>query len=335
MTEDPVARADQLLREGHAREAVDLILEASASGHADALFRNAMWKLAGEPIARDLPGARALLRRASTQGNADATLVEIALTANGSGAPNDWPGALALLESIADHHTVAAEHRALLRRMTLTIDGGPAHIPTAEKIGKHPCVQYIPRLFTQEECLHVAYSAADLLEPAMVADPRTGASIPNAVRTSDSAVIGPTRETLVIQALNRRVAAVSNTDWRQGEALSVLRYRPGQQFRPHIDALPATRNQRIRTVLIYLNDGFSGGATYFVHNALRVTPRMGDAIIFDNVRADGSIDPTTRHAGEPVTNGVKWLATRWIRARPFSVWNGPESAADDVRSTIS
>lgn len=327
MIHDPVAQADRLLAAGRVGDAVSLIEQHAQSGSVDAVFRLAMWTLAGSPVRRDVPVARKLLRQAASLGNPDAAVVEIALTANGSGAPADWAYARALLDKAAETDTIAAAHRTLLNSMALTDDGAPTDSVRAQTIGKNPDVRHIARLFTQEECLHIAQCAADMLQPATVADPQTGRNVANPVRTSDGAVIGPTRETLVVQALNRRLAAVTGTDWRQGEALSVLRYRPGQQFRPHIDALPGTNNQRIRTVLVYLNEGFAGGATYFVHNALRVTPRVGDAIIFDNVRADGSIDPMTQHAGEPVTNGVKWLATRWIRARPFSVWNGPESAA--------
>ncbi|KQN29131.1 MULTISPECIES: prolyl hydroxylase family protein [unclassified Sphingomonas] len=327
MIHDPVAHADDLLARGRVGDAVSVIEQHAQAGSVDAVFKLAMWTLAGSPVRRDLPAARALLRQAASLGNPDAALVEIALVANGSGATADWAGARALLDTAAETDAIAAAHRALLDKMTLTDDGAPVDPAQAETIGKTPDVRHIARLFTQDECLHIAHCAADMLQPAMVADPQTGRNVPNPVRTSDGAVIGPTRETLVVQALNRRLAAVTGTDWRQGEALSVLRYRPGQQFRPHVDALPATGNQRIRTVLVYLNDGFSGGATFFLNNALRVMPRTGDAVIFDNVRPDGAVDRTTQHAGEPVTSGVKWLATRWIRARPFSVWTGPENAA--------
>jgi prolyl 4-hydroxylase len=326
MNHDPVARAERLLHTGNIREAVALMDQAGRSGSINAMFQLAMWKLTGAPVPRDLPGARALLRHAASFGNTDAALIEIALTANGSGAPADWSRACGLLDDVAKTDATAAAQRLLLAKMALTADGAPPALPRTQTIGKHPDIRHIAKLFTREECLHIAQCAVDMLQPATVADPRTGQNIANPVRTSDGAVIGPTRETLVVQALNRRLAAATGTDWRQGEALAVLRYKCGQQFRPHVDALPTTCNQRIRTVLVYLNDGFSGGATYFVNNALRVTPSVGDAIIFDNVRANGSIDPATQHAGEPVTAGVKWLATRWIRERPFSVWTGPESA---------
>lgn len=327
MIDDPVVQADMLLASGRTREAVALIEQAAMSGNADAMFRRAVWKLTGSPIPRDLPGARALLHRATLVGHGDAALIEIALTANGSGGAVDWAGARTLLEKAAETNPVATAQLQLLETMELTNDGAPIDPPRAKTIGHNPGVRHITQLFTQDECLHVAQCAADMLQPATVVDPRTGNNVANPVRTSDGAVIGPTRETLVVQALNRRLAAVTGTDWRQGEALSVLRYRPGQQFWPHVDALPATGNQRIRTVLVYLNDGFSGGSTFFLNNALRVMPRTGDAVIFDNVRPDGAVDPATQHAGEPVTSGVKWLATRWIRARPFSVWTGPENAA--------
>ena len=129
----------------------------------------------------------------------------------------------------------------------------------------------------------------------------------------------------MIRAINRRIAAISDTDIRQGEALTSLRYTIGQQFRLHLDTLPGVRNQRVKTVLIYLNQGFGGGETAFPDHDLLVRPAIGDAIVFHNTHDDGTLDPRMRHAGLPVTRGIKWLATRWIRARPFDPWRGPES----------
>jgi prolyl 4-hydroxylase len=322
MAESIVARADQLLAQGQIGQAVHLITTAAAGGDADALFREAVWKLGGQPIARDLAGARRSLRSAAAIGHQEAALMEAALAANGSGATADWTSALRLLSGNA--HPAAVEQINLLAAMALRDDGTPAEPPAARTVATQPNIRHVSRLFSPAECLHVAQAAADLLHPAVVVDPRTGANVANPVRTSDGAVIGPTRESPVIRALNQRIAAITGTDVAQGEALAVLRYRPGQEFRPHLDAIEGVRNQRIRTVLIYLNDDFTGGGTYFAANDLRITPRTGDAVIFDNVRQDGTIDPLARHAGEPVRSGVKWLATRWIRARPFDVWTGPE-----------
>jgi prolyl 4-hydroxylase len=324
MAEGTVARADQLLAQGQTRQAIDLVTAAAARGDADALFREAVWKLAGQPIARDLTGARRSLRSAAAIGHQEAALMEAALAANGSGATADWTSAIQLLSRTA--HPAAVEQINLLAAMTLHADGTPAEALATRTIATQPNIRHVSRLFSPAECLHVAQAAADLLRPAVVVDPRTGANVANSVRTSDGAVIGPTRESPVIRALNQRIAAVTGTDVAQGEALAVLRYRPGQEFRPHLDSIEGVRNQRIKTVLIYLNDGFTGGATYFAAGDVRITPRTGDAVIFDNVRQDGTIDPLSRHAGEPVRSGIKWLATRWIRARPFDVWTGPEAA---------
>ncbi|WP_082472668.1 2OG-Fe(II) oxygenase [Sphingomonas sp. Leaf357] len=316
--------ADRFLAQGRIEDAVATIERASASEDSDASFLLALWKLAGEPLARDLTGARGLLRKATTAGNVDAALVEVALVANGTGAAPDWAKARNLLEQMANRNDIAAAQLALIERMAIDVDGMPTQLPNKKKIAEKPDVWHIEGLFTPEECLHVAQSAADLLQPAVVVDPQTGRNIANPVRTSDGAVIGPTRATMVVQALTRRIARITNTEWRQSEAISILRYRRGQQFRPHLDALPSTHNQRIRTVLVYLNDGFKGGATYFVGHKLRISPKAGDAIIFNNVTMDGDIDHAAQHAGEPVLEGVKWLATSWIRERPFDVWTGPE-----------
>ncbi|WP_343891124.1 2OG-Fe(II) oxygenase [Sphingomonas oligophenolica] len=253
-------------------------------------------------------------------GHADAALMEVALVATGSGGPSDWRAAHGLLEAVAGD-PVAANQLALLALMDLDEDGRPTRVPVGERLSESPDVVRFPGLLSPAECQYVAMTAQDVLEPAVVIDPRTGKMVSHPIRTSLGAVIGPARENLVVRAINARLAAVSNTAIEQGEPLAVLRYAPGQQYRAHLDSIDNAPNQRIKTVLVYLNEGFRGGETRFTANGLNVSPRGGDAILFSNALADGSPDRRSEHAGLPVIQGVKWLATRWIRQRPYNPWN--------------
>ena len=270
--------------------------------------------------ARDLPAARRLLRRAVAIGHVDGALMEIALTANGSGGIADWRAARALLDIAAGLDPVAAKQREMLAAMALTADGHPASLPPAKVLSAAPFVVRYPRLLTPGECAHLASVAAGTLEPATVLDPGSNRRVAHPVRTSDGTVIGPTQEDLVVRAINLRIAAASGTPIEHGEPLAVLRYRPGQQYRPHLDTIAGEANQRVTTVLVYLNEGYRGGETVFPHLPLTIVPRGGDAIVFHNTISDGRPDARSRHAGLPVEQGAKWLATRWIRARPIDPW---------------
>lgn len=315
-----VQRAGRLVGEGQASEAIAMVEAAGDAGDAEALMQLAVWHLAGSIVPRDLLAARALLRRAVEIGHVDAALMEIALVANGSGAPTDWPSAVELLRRASPGDPVAAAQLELLGTMRLDASGYPLSPPVGRQIGSEPRVTLFPGFLTPAECQHLARVSADRMEPAMIADPDTGELRRHPIRTSDYALIGPANEDLVTGAINRRIAAISETETGQGEALNILRYAPGQQYRLHHDALPGEPNQRFRTVVIYLNQGFLGGETHFPANSLMVTPKGGDAIMFDNCRDDGSVDPLARHAGLPIRQGVKWVATRWIRREPFDPW---------------
>lgn len=133
-------------------------------------------------------------------------------------------------------------------------------------------------------------------------------------------MIGPVQEDLV-RALNRRIAAASNTEITQGEPLAVLRYAPGQQYRPHHDALPGAANQRLWTMLVYLNESYAGGETRFPPLGLSVRGRLGDGLLFRNAAENGAPLPDALHEGAPVTAGRKWLCTRWIRQAAYDPWN--------------
>lgn len=311
---------EALLAAGRIDDAVAALEAVGRAGNARAWLRLAVLRLTGDPVPRDLPAARAALTQARDRGDPDAALMEVALTANGTGGARDWRGAVELLTRAAQRDRLAAAHLEMLRAMDLDPDGLPRRLPELERLSTSPRVALARGFLTPAEARHIAEAAAGLLEPSTVVDPASGRMIAHPIRTSRSAAIGPTRETLPIQAILARVALLSGTDVTQGEPLTLLEYQPGQQYRPHHDALPGLTNQRIATVLLYLNQGYGGGETRFVRSGLTVAGRGGDALLFGNTLPDGRPDPSAEHAGLPVTAGQKLLATRWIRAQPVDPW---------------
>lgn len=316
-----VTDAERLAAGGALAAAVALLERGAAHGDADAAMLLAVWLLRGTPVPRDVPRARVFLRRAVAIGHVDAALMEVALTANGSGAHPDWRAALALLHIASRGDPIAATQLTLLDAMELDDAGLPRRRPTGEPLATTPRIVRFDDFLTAAECAHVAGVAAEMLEPARVIDPATGRWVAHPIRTADGAAIGPAREDLVVRAINARIAAASATRIEQGEPLTVLRYRPGQEYRPHLDTIQGAANQRVATMLVYLNGGFGGGGTVFPVPGVTVTPRGGTALLFHNTLADGRPDPASRHAGSPVTHGSKWLATRWIRADPVDPWS--------------
>jgi prolyl 4-hydroxylase len=142
------------------------------------------------------------------------------------------------------------------------------------------------------------------------------------LRTSATASLSPINLDLALIALNSTMALAAQSSDDKGEFLSVLRYAPGQEYRPHIDCIPRGKDfdasgQRVKTALLFLNDDYRGGETHFLAPDIRIKGQRGDILVFSNVLADGEPDKAARHAGLPVTAGEKWLASRWFRSKKF------------------
>ena len=73
--------------------------------------------------------------------------------------------------------------------------------------------------------------------------------------------------------------------------------------------------QRVASLVCYLNTPEAGGATVFPDAGLDVVPVRGNAVFFSYDRPH----PATRslHGGAPVTEGEKWVATKWLREGRF------------------
>lgn len=311
----PAAQAEVLVAAGRPREAYHLLTSPQAGNDPEALFALANWRLSGQIIARDLAAARDLYRRAAEAGHEEAARVHTAFVGNGSGGPDDWQSALGLLRQYSFPGAVA--QLALIERMRLKPSGDPLELPAENRLSDRPNVSVFPALFSPSECDFLIAEAQHRLAPSVVIDPQTGRQLRNPIRTSDGMSFGYVQEAPAVHALNRRIAAATGTDAKQGESLQVLRYRPGQEYKPHFDAVAGEPNQRILTVLVYLTDDYEGGETVFLKTGLRFKGKRGDALMFRNALPDGRADEMAQHAGLPVTAGEKLIASRWIRARQF------------------
>lgn len=298
---------------------------AAAAGDPEAQFQLAQCRLLGTNGPRDLGAAHDLLARAGGKGHVGAIRMQAFLTGNGTGRPSDPDAAAAMLQRIRAQDLYAELQLAFSAKMRG--DEEAARLPV-ETLSERPLVRAVRGLLSREECRYLTAMAEPHLEASYILDPVTGARIPHPVRTSSGMSFGPFGEDLVVHRLNRRIARITGTDVSWGEPLHILRYAPGEQYRPHVDALPGVANQRHWTMLVYLNAGYAGGETRFDLAGVTFAGREGDALIFRNVDDEGRPDPASRHAGLPVTSGVKWLATRWIRAAPYHPWTAPDQARE-------
>jgi len=57
----------------------------------------------------------------------------------------------------------------------------------------------------------------------------------------------------------------------------------------------------------------SGGETAFVNVGLAIPPKAGTAVLWNNLRADGTPNFDTMHHGTPVKAGHKAIITKWFR----------------------
>ena len=69
--------------------------------------------------------------------------------------------------------------------------------------------------------------------------------------------------------------------------------------------------------MIYLNDVPEGGETWFPTAGIKVKPRAGLLLAWNNMKPDGSPNEATLHEGMAVVSGVKYIVTKWFREGPW------------------
>jgi prolyl 4-hydroxylase len=187
-----------------------------------------------------------------------------------------------------------------------------------------PVICVFGNLLGDAECEALIDAARPRLLRSRTIDTQTGNEALNRHRTSHGMFFSRA-ENPIVQRIEARAARLLRWPSRHFEGLQILRYGQGGEYRPHYDyfdpqepgtaSLLSRGGQRVATLVMYLHEPAGGGATVFPQVGLRVVPRRGSAVFFSY--ADAHPASLTLHGGEPVTDGEKWIATLWLRERPF------------------
>jgi hypothetical protein len=180
-------------------------------------------------------------------------------------------------------------------------------MPVRQWIAKD--VMTISNFFSSEECDDwIGLSESLGYEEAAVTT-ETGMVMMKSLRNNDRVMLDDAeRAEDLWDRVQSYVPALFKDAWRPigvNERLRLYRYDPGQQFDWHTDGYFERDNgdRSCFTFMIYLNEGFDGGATSFNIGStspkrFQVTPRKGMALLFHH---------PIPHKGEPVRRGRKYV----------------------------
>lgn len=119
------------------------------------------------------------------------------------------------------------------------------------------------------------------------------------------------------------IADITQTPRENAEYPQVLRYQKNQWYNEHHDFIPGhldlPMGPRLYTFFMYLSDVEEGGETEFTKLGIKIKPRKGRAIFWQNVE---DRDPTKKHMrmhhqANHVLKGEKYSVNLWIHQYNF------------------
>ncbi|KAM3723451.1 Prolyl 4-hydroxylase subunit [Dirofilaria immitis] len=186
-----------------------------------------------------------------------------------------------------------------------------------------PLVVLFRDVITDEEVTMIQMLATPRLRRATVQNAVTGELETASYRTSKSAWLKD-EEHEVVHRINRRIDLMTNLEQETSEDLQVGNYGIGGHYDPHFDFArkeevnafqSLNTGNRLATLLFYMTQPESGGATVFTEVKTAVMPSKNDALFWYNLLRSGDGDLRTRHAACPVLTGTKWVSNKWIHER--------------------
>ncbi len=190
-----------------------------------------------------------------------------------------------------------------------------------EVVHKKPLIFYIDNFLSKEECELMINKSKDHMERAQIG---TGPSAKvSAIRTGSSYFLKYLDDPDVFQVYKKIALLLYKPGRNFDPFFQVIYYGPGEEYKAHVDPSPErNKNEGIRhrkmTCLFYLNDVDGGGETEFPKLNLKVSPKAGRMVYFENYTKEGKINYDSTHRSIPIKSGEKWAFNLWYHEKVIS-----------------
>lgn len=200
----------------------------------------------------------------------------------------------------------------------------PKKYPSTEKYKVH---EY-PNLLSAKECDEIIELAKKngLSQSYIVSDDKLNAYDLN-FRKSDQTWMSRSSHP-VLEKLSKISTNLTGLPQQNQEMVQVVRYEKGGKFDAHFDPCVKSEQlckemnrgagQRRTTLLVYLNDVMKGGETEFVNLGVKVRPEKGKGILFWSTDENEKVLEESKHRGNELLEGEKWIATIWSHPMMYS-----------------
>lgn len=200
-------------------------------------------------------------------------------------------------------------------------------------IHKKPYIFLVDNFLTHNECDNIINNMKD----KNMANAQVAGSNPNLIyrKCLSMSVYKHIPEFYLFENVREKVTSLTNVNENQLEVINITRYLGNENyFKSHDDAYEYgygfekgytndKKNNRIITVIIYLNDVNTGGETRFTDINLDVKPKKGSALIFfpgylpTSKKNPGCRTDNTTHEALPPNGEEKWILQQWIWPEPY------------------
>ena len=175
---------------------------------------------------------------------------------------------------------------------------------------------------TELECDQLILMISRDLRPSTVADDGDNCLV-NDYRTSKTSDLNYFKDPFYLK-VDKKISNLMNLEPFFGETMQAQKYEVGEYYKEHYDFFSPFNHefktycewmgQRTWTTMIYLNDVEEGGETYFKYLNLKIKPKKGLLIAWNNLYINGFPNYKTMHEALPPKKESKYIITKWWRS---------------------